>query len=229
MNASDLQSLWTLLAGLDWGLIGWATVETLMMTGASLVFTVLLGLPLGVLLFLLSPGQMLAQRSVYQTLSLVVNVLRSVPFLILLILMIPLTRIIMGSALGVPGVIPPLVVSAAPFFARLVENVLRELEPGVLEASRAMGANTRETVFWVLLPEARTGIVAAVIVTAITLVGYSAMSGVIGGGGLGDLALRFGYQRYQSDVMWVTVIILVVLVQALQVCGDGLVRRLQRR
>lgn len=229
MNASDMQNWWTLLAGMDWGLIGWATVETLTMTGASLVFTVLLGLPLGVLLFLLSPGQMLAQRSVYQTLSLVVNVLRSVPFLILLILMIPLTRIIMGSALGVPGVIPPLVVSAAPFFARLVENVLRELEPGVLEASRAMGANTRETVFWVLLPEARTGIVAAVVVTAITLVGYSAMSGVIGGGGLGDLALRFGYQRYQSDVMWVTVIILVVLVQALQVCGDGLVRRLQRR
>ncbi|AZV92502.1 methionine ABC transporter permease [Kerstersia gyiorum] len=229
MSGADVQGFWSLLAGLDWALIGWATVETLMMTGASLVFTVLLGLPLGVLLFLLSPGQMLEQRGTYQVLSLVVNVLRSVPFLILLILMIPLTRIIMGSALGVPGVIPPLVLSAAPFFGRLVENVLRELDPGVLEASRSMGANTRETVFWVLLPEARTGIVAAIVVTAITLVGYSAMSGVIGGGGLGDLALRFGYQRYQSDVMWATVIILVVLVQAMQVFGDGLVRRLQRR
>lgn len=229
MSGADVQGFWSLLVGLDWELIGWATVETLMMTGASLVFTVLLGLPLGVLLFLLSPGQMLEQRGTYQTLSLVVNVLRSVPFLILLILMIPLTRIIMGSALGVPGVIPPLVVSAAPFFGRLVENVLRELDPGVLEASRSMGANTRETVFWVLLPEARTGIVAAIVVTAITLVGYSAMSGVIGGGGLGDLALRFGYQRYQSDVMWATVIILVALVQAMQVFGDGLVRRLQRR
>lgn len=229
MNGVDVQAFWSLMAGMDWGLIGWATVETLMMTGASLVFTVLLGLPLGVLLFLLSPGQMLAHGRSYQALSLVVNILRSVPFLILLILMIPLTRIIMGSALGVPGVIPPLVLSAAPFFGRLVENVLRELDPGVLEASRSMGANTRETVFWVLLPEARTGIVAAVVVTAITLVGYSAMSGVIGGGGLGDLALRFGYQRYQSDVMWVTVIILVILVQAMQVFGDGLVRRLQRK
>jgi D-methionine transport system permease protein len=158
----------------------------------------------------------------------VVNVLRSVPFLILLIVMIPLTRILAGTSLGVEGSIPPLVASAAPFFARLVENVLRELDPGVSEACRAMGANSRQTVLMALLPEASTGILAAVIVTAITLVGYSAMSGVIGGGGLGDLALRFGYQRYQTDVMVVTVAILVVIVQLLQVFGDKLVARLSR-
>lgn len=214
---------------LDWPLIGEATIDTLLMTGVSLAFTVIIGLPLGVLLFLTSRRQMLDNAWIYQSLSLVVNVLRSVPFLILLIVIIPLTRLLAGTSLGVQGAIPPLVLSSAPFFARLVENVLRELDPGVNEACRAMGANSRQTVLWALLPEATTGIVAAVIVTAIALVGYSAMSGVIGGGGLGDLALRFGYQRYQTDVMVVTVAILVVLVQLLQIFGDALVARLSRK
>lgn len=206
----------------DWPLIAEATVDTLLMTGFSLLFTVLIGLPVGIILFLTAKGQLMQNRMAYQGLSLIVNVLRSIPFLILLIVMIPLTRILAGTSLGVQGSIPPLVMSAAPFFARLVENVLRELDPGVSEACRAMGANSRQTVFMALLPEATTGILAAVVVTAITLVGYSAMSGVIGGGGLGDLALRFGYQRYQSDVMLVTVLILVVLVQLLQMFGDKL-------
>jgi len=214
---------------MDWALIGSATLETLMMTGFSLLFTVIIGLPLGVLLFLTSPGQTLARPWLYQSVSFVVNVLRSVPFLILLIVMIPLTRALTGSALGVQGAVPPLVASAAPFFARLVENVLRELDPGINEACRAMGANARQTVLLALLPEAMTAILAAVVVTAITLIGYSAMSGVIGGGGLGDLALRFGYQRYQTDVMVVTVILLVVLVQVLQGLGDRLVAKLNRR
>ncbi|MBY6345550.1 ABC transporter permease [Providencia rettgeri] len=216
-------------SNLDWALIGEATVDTLLMTGISLVFTAIIGLPLGVLLFLTSRKQMLDNAWIYQSLSLVVNILRSVPFLILLIVIIPLTRILAGTSLGVQGAIPPLVLSAAPFFARLVENVLRELDPGVNEACRAMGANSRQTVLLALLPEATTGIVAALIVTAIALVGYSAMSGVIGGGGLGDLALRFGYQRYQTDVMVVTVTILVVLVQLLQVFGDAMVARLSRK
>jgi D-methionine transport system permease protein len=214
---------------IDWLLIGEATFDTLLMTGFSLLFTVVIGLPLGIILFLSSKGQMLHNAWVYQVLSFVVNVLRSVPFLILLIVMIPMTRVLAGTSLGVQGAIPPLVVSAAPFFARLVENVLRELDPGVSEACRAMGANSRQTVLMALLPEATTGIVAAVIVTAIALVGYSAMSGVIGGGGLGDLALRFGYQRYQTDVMIVTVTILVVMVQILQVFGDRWVARLNRK
>lgn len=207
---------------LDWPLIAEATIDTLLMTGFSLLFTIIIGLPVGVILFLTAKGQLMENRAIYQSLSLVVNVLRSVPFLILLIVMIPLTRVLAGTSLGVQGAIPPLVASAAPFFARLVENVLRELDPGVSEACRAMGANSRQTVMMALLPEATTGILAAVVVTAITLVGYSAMSGVIGGGGLGDLALRFGYQRYQSDVMLVTVLILVVLVQLLQMFGDKL-------
>lgn len=216
-------------SNIDWYLILEATIDTLLMTGFSLLFTILIGLPLGVILFLTSKNQMLHNAPVYHVLSFTVNVLRSVPFLILLIVMIPLTRVMAGTSLGVQGAIPPLVASAAPFFARLVENVLRELDPGVSEACRAMGANSRQTVLMALIPEATTGIVAAVIVTAIALVGYSAMSGVIGGGGLGDLALRFGYQRYQTDVMVVTVVILVVMVQILQVVGDRLVARLNRK
>ncbi|MBV6273565.1 ABC transporter permease [Alcaligenaceae bacterium CGII-47] len=218
-----------MLDNIDWLLMGKATIDTLLMTGFSLLFTLLIGLPVGILLFLTSPGQMLQNKGIYQIVAFVVNVLRSVPFLILLIVMIPLTRVLAGTALGVQGSIPPLVASAAPFFARLVENVLRELDPGVNEACRAMGANSRQTVLWALVPEAMTGILAAVVVTAIALVGYSAMSGVIGGGGLGDLALRFGYQRYQMDVMAVTVIILVVMVQALQLVGDRWVARLNRK
>lgn len=213
----------------DWGLIGEATLDTLIMTGWSLFFTVLIGLPLGIYLFLCSERQLLANKPVYQALSLVVNVLRSVPFLILLIVLIPFTRFVMGTALGVPGSIPPLVVGAAPFFARLVENVLRELDPGISEACRAMGATPRQTVFYALLPEATTGVISAVVVTAITLIGYTAMSGVVGGGGLGDIAIRYGYQRYQVEVMLITVVILVVMVQVIQMFGDRLVSKMNRK
>lgn len=213
----------------DWGLIGEATIDTLIMTGWSLFFTVLIGLPLGVYLFMCSDRQLLANKPVYQVLSLVVNVLRSVPFLILLIVLIPFTRMIMGTALGVPGAIPPLVVGAAPFFARLVENMLRELDPGISEACKAMGATPRQTVFYALLPEATTGIISAVVVTAITLIGYTAMSGVVGGGGLGDIAIRYGYQRYQVEVMLITVVILVLMVQVIQMLGDRLVLKMNRK
>ena len=216
-------------SNLNWSIVGEATVDTLLMTGWSLLFTVIIGLPLGVYLFLTSENQLLQNKPVYQVLSFIVNVFRSVPFLILLIVLIPFTRFVVGSALGVPGAIPPLVVGAAPFFARLVENVLRELDPGISEASKAMGATPAQTVLWALLPEALTGIIAAIIVTAITLVNYSAMSGVIGGGGLGDIAIRFGYQRYQTDMMVVTVIILIVLVQLIQSFGDKLVAKFMRK
>lgn len=216
-------------SNLNWSIVGEATVDTLLMTGWSLVFTVLIGLPLGVYLFLTSDNQLLQNKPVYRVLSFIVNVLRSVPFLILLIVLIPFTRFVVGSALGVPGAIPPLVVGAAPFFARLVENVLRELDPGISEASKAMGATPGQTVLWALLPEALTGIIAAIIVTAITLVNYSAMSGVIGGGGLGDIAIRFGYQRYQTDMMIVTVVILIILVQLIQSFGDKLVAKFMRK
>lgn len=217
------------LPNVDWQEIGYASLDTLNMLGGATLFTVLLGLPLGVLLFLAGPRQMFEQRALYAVLSLVVNVLRSVPFVILLILMIPLTVLITGTSLGVAGAIPPLVVGATPFFARLVETALREVDRGIIEATQAMGASTLQIIFRALLPEALPGLIAATTVTAITLVSYTAMSGLIGGGGLGDLAVRYGYQRYQPDVMAVTVILLLILVQVLQMVGDRLVIHFSRK
>ncbi len=217
------------LPNVDWAEIGYASLDTLNMLGGSLLFTVLLGLPLGVLLFLCGPRQLFEQKVLYGLLSLLVNVLRSVPFVILLILMIPLTVLITGTSLGVAGAIPPLVVGATPFFARLVETALREVDRGIIEATQAMGASTLQIIFRALLPEALPGIWAAMTVTAITLVSYTAMSGLIGGGGLGDLAVRYGYQRYQPDVMAVTVILLLILVQILQSTGDKLVVHFSRK
>ncbi len=222
-----LLSRW--LPNVDWAEIGYASLDTLNMLGGSLLFTVLLGLPLGVLLFLCGPRQLFEQKALYGLLSLLVNVLRSVPFVILLILMIPLTVLITGTSLGVAGAIPPLVVGATPFFARLVETALREVDRGIIEATQAMGASTLQIIFRALLPEALPGIWAAMTVTAITLVSYTAMSGLIGGGGLGDLAVRYGYQRYQPDVMAVTVILLLILVQILQSTGDKLVVHFSRK
>lgn len=217
------------LPNVDWQEIGYASLDTLNMLGGSLLFTVLLGLPLGVLLFLTGPRQLFEQKALYGLLSLLVNVLRSVPFVILLILMIPLTVLITGTSLGVAGAIPPLVVGATPFFARLVETALREVDRGIIEATQAMGASTLQIIFRALLPEALPGLIAATTVTAITLVSYTAMSGLIGGGGLGDLAVRYGYQRYQPDVMAVTVILLLILVQVLQMVGDRLVIHFSRK
>ncbi|MDX4051525.1 methionine ABC transporter permease [Pseudomonas aeruginosa] len=216
-------------ANIDWYEIWLASVDTFWMLGGSLLFTVVLGLPLGVLLFLTGPRQMFEQKAVYTLLSLVVNTLRSLPFIILLIVMIPLTVLITGTSLGVAGAIPPLVVGATPFFARLVETALREVDKGIIEATQAMGASTRQIIWNALLPEARPGIIAAITVTAITLVSYTAMAGVVGAGGLGDLAIRFGYQRFQTDVMVVTVVMLLILVQILQTVGDKLVVHFSRK
>ncbi|RQH89182.1 methionine ABC transporter permease [Pseudomonas aeruginosa] len=216
-------------ANIDWYEIWLASVDTFWMLGGSLLFTVVLGLPLGVLLFLTGPRQMFEQKAVYSLLSLVVNILRSLPFIILLIVMIPLTVLITGTSLGVAGAIPPLVVGATPFFARLVETALREVDKGIIEATQAMGASTRQIIWNALLPEARPGIIAAITVTAITLVSYTAMAGVVGAGGLGDLAIRFGYQRFQTDVMVVTVVMLLILVQILQTVGDKLVVHFSRK
>jgi len=214
---------------IDWEDILQATLDTLTMTGVSLVFTILLGLPLGVLLFLTGKKQLLEQRGIYALLSFVVNMLRSVPFIILLIVLIPLTLILVGTSLGVAGTIPPLVIGTTPFFARLVENVLREVDKGIIEACQAMGAKAHQIILQALLPEALPGLLAAATVTTIALVSYSAMSGVIGGGGLGDLALRYGYQRFQTEVMIVTVAILVILVQLFQWWGDLLVAKFTRK
>ena len=218
-----------LLPNVFWPEIWQASLDTLNMLLGSMLFTVLLGLPLGVLLFLTGPRQLFEQSVLYGALSLVVNILRSVPFVILLILMIPFTELLIGTSLGVAGAIPPLVVGATPFFGRLVETALREVERGIIEATQAMGASTWQIITRALLPEALPGLLAATTVTAITLVSYTAMSGLIGGGGLGDLAVRYGYQRYQPDVMAVTVVLLLVLVQVLQMVGDRLVIHFSRK
>jgi len=224
-----MDALAALFVNVDWYEIWQATLDTLLMLGGSLLFPVLLGLPLGVLLFLSGPRQLFDNRPLYALLSLVVNVLRSLPFIILLIVMIPFTVLLTGTSLGVAGAIPPLVVGATPFFARLVETALREVERGIIEATQAMGATTRQIILDALLPEARPGIFAAITITAITLVSYTAMAGVVGAGGLGDLAIRFGYQRFQTDVMVVTVVLLLVLVQILQSVGDRLVVHFSRK
>lgn len=213
----------------DWGELGRACIDTLLMLGGSLALTVAIGLPLGVLLYLAAPGQLRARPRLYGALSIVVNILRSVPFIILMIVLMPLTYALVGTKLGVRGAIPPLVIGTAPFFARLVETALREVQRGVIEAAQAMGASTWQVVRHVLLPEARAGLWAGVTVTAIALVGYTAMGGAIGSGGLGDLAYRYGYLSYQSDYMVVTVVLLVLLVQALQMLGDRIVARYKRR
>lgn len=218
-----------MFANVDWADIGKATVDTLLMLGGSLVLTVILGVPLGVLLYLSGKGRLTANPVLNAVLSLVVNVLRSVPFIILLIVMLPLTVLLVGTSLGVAGAIPPLVVGAAPFYARLVETALREVDKGVVEATQAMGGSTFQIVTRALLPEAMPGIIAGATVTAIALVSYTAMAGVVGAGGLGDLAIRFGYQRFQTDVMVVTVVLLLILVQILQMIGDRLVAKVSHR
>jgi D-methionine transport system permease protein len=218
-----------LFADVVWADIAKAALETLAMLGGSMLATVILGLPLGVFLFLTGRTQFLANPLLHAALAFVVNVLRSVPFIILLILMMPLTLALVGTSLGVRGAIPPLVVGAAPFFARLVEAALREVDPGVIQAAQAMGARNDQIVLRFLLPEALPGVLAGATVTAIALVSYTAMAGVVGAGGLGDLAVRFGYQRFQTDVMVVTVLLLLVLVQVLQMIGDRLVARFSHR
>lgn len=216
-------------ANIDWSDIGQACLDTLIMLGGSLVLTIAFGLPLGVLLYLTDRGRLSQNRVANAVLGIIVNILRSVPFIILLIVMIPLTVMLVGTSLGVAGAIPPLVVGAAPFYARLVEGSLKEVDRSTIEAVQAMGATTRQIVTGALIPEALPGLIAGATVTAVALVSFTAMAGVVGAGGLGDLAIRFGYQRFQTDVMVVTVVLLVVLVQIIQYAGDALARHFTRR
>jgi D-methionine transport system permease protein len=218
--------------GLDpgkWNEVLLATVDTLLMLAGSLPLTLALGLPLGVLLFLSSKRQRLANPWLHNVLALLVNLVRSAPFIILMIVLIPVTLRLMGTSLGVRGAILPLVIGAVPFYARLVETALREVPAGIIEASEAMGATTRQLVWRVLLPEALPGLVAGATVTAVALIGFTAMGGAIGSGGLGDLAYRDGYLRSQTSVAIVTVALLLVIVQVLQFIGDTLVRRVNHR
>ncbi|MGS2613143.1 methionine ABC transporter permease [Micromonospora sp. LZ34] len=203
--------------------------ETAYMVAVAALLSALGGLLVGVLLVLTGRDGLLPARPVNALLGLVVNVGRSLPFIILLVAIIPVTRAVVGTTIGTTAAIVPLTVSAIPFYARIVETALREVDRDVIAAARAMGATRRQIVGKVLLREARPGLVAGFTLTVVALIGYSAMAGVIGGGGLGDLALRYGYQRFENDVMIATVVLLVAFVQLVQVVGDVLTRRLSHR
>jgi D-methionine transport system permease protein len=216
---------WSVLAPL----VRQATWETLYMLGVSTLITAAVGIPLGVLLVASGPGGIAPAPVLNRVLGVVVNVGRSFPFIILLIALIPLTRALVGTTIGSTAAIVPLTIGAIPFYARLVEAALREVSRGKIEAAVAMGSTRWQVVAKVLVPESLSALVAGLTVTVVALVGYSAMAGAVGGGGLGDLAIRYGYQRFQTDVMVVTVVVLIVIVQVVQLIGDILARRLAHR
>jgi len=201
-------------------LVGTATLQTLSMVFFSTVFSLILGLPLGILLCVTDPATGIMPKPVLnQILTRIVNVLRSFPFIILMILLFPLARVIVGTSIGTTATIVPLSIAAAPFVARVIESALKEVDPGVVQAARAMGSTNFQIIMKVLLPEAMPSLVSGITLTIINLIGYSAMAGAIGGGGLGDLAIRYGYQRFRTDIMVVSVIVILVLVEVIQVIG----------
>ncbi len=206
-----------------------ATVDTLYMVGLASLVTIVGGLPLGVLLLLTDKGGLLAAPKVQRILGAVVNIGRSLPFIVLLVAVIPFTRFVVGTTIGSTAAIVPLSLGAIPFFARLVETSLRDVDRGLVEAALAMGARTRDVVGTVYLREALPSLVSGLTITIVALIGYSAMAGVVGGGGLGDLAIRYGYQRFETDVMVATVVLLIVMVQLVQMAGDTIARRLDHR
>lgn len=202
---------------------------TLYMTLISTLIAYAIGLPLGVILVVTAPGGLKPNKAVFKVLDVLVNIVRSVPFLILLIAIMPLTRIIVGKSYGPAATIVPLALAAAPFVARLVESSLLEVDHGVVEAAQSMGAGVFTIVWKVLLAEARTSLIAGATIALGTILGYSAMAGVVGGGGLGNIAIQYGYYRNKLDILFVTVVLLVVLVQILQVIGTGISKKLDKR
>ncbi|WP_453992731.1 methionine ABC transporter permease [Bacillus nitroreducens] len=212
-----------------WGTDLWeSTLQTFQMVGISLAFSILIGLPLGILLVVTRPGKALGNKYVYQVLNVIINIIRSIPFIILLFFILPFTKLIVGTSIGVKGVIVPLVVYTAPYIARLMETALLEVDRGVIEAYEAMGIKTRHIIFHVLVRESRSSIVLGLTIATIGLIGATAMAGLVGGGGLGDLAYRYGHLRYEVDVMYITVILLIILVQGLQSAGNRIAARLKK-
>ncbi len=203
--------------------------QTAWMVGGSFIIVTILGLAVGVILRLTSPDGLRPQRAVYQVVGVIVNLARSLPFLILMIALLSFTRWLMGTAYGPTAAIVPLAIGAIPFYARVVESALREVEPGKIEAAQVMGANTWQIVWKVLLPESMPGLVSGATLTLVTLIGYSTMAGAIGGGGIGDFAIRYGYQRFNGEVLAMTIIVMAVLVQLVQSIGDGIVRGMAHR
>lgn len=211
------------------GLLLEALGETLTMVGASALLAALFGVPLGILLLVTGRGQILEHPHFNRLLGWVVNATRSTPFIILMVAIIPLTRLIVGTSIGTSAAVVPMVIAATPFVARLVEVSLREVDHGLIEAAQAMGASPFQIIVKVLVREALPGIVAGLTITTVSLIGYSAMAGAVGGGGLGDLGIRYGYQRFEADVMVAVVLVLIVLVQSVQTIGDRLARSLNKR
>ncbi|MEH5420562.1 methionine ABC transporter permease [Enterobacter asburiae] len=214
---------------LKWDQLWAATLETLYMTALSGVATFVLGIVLGLALFLTACGGLFHNRTVYSVISIVVNVFRSIPFIILIVLLIPFTKTVVGTILGANAALPALIVGAAPFYARLVEIALREVDKGVIEATRSMGARLSTLVFRVLLPESSPALVSGITVTLIALVSYSAMAGVIGAGGLGNLAYLEGFQRNHGDVTLVATVTILIIVFIIQFCGDVITSLLDKR
>jgi D-methionine transport system permease protein len=216
--------------GMDpqWDLYLPALQETLYMVGWSIFIGALIGIPLGVLLVITRPGHIFEQKVFYQIVSTIINIIRSVPFIILLFVLIPVTTLIVGTFIGKEGAIVPLVVYVAPYIARLMESALLEVDAGLIEAFQAMGATRRQIIFNVMLREARPAIVLSLTIAIIGLIDATAMAGIIGAGGLGNLAYRYGFQRWETLVMIITVIILIVIVQVLQTLGNRIARAMRK-
>ncbi|WCG81672.1 methionine ABC transporter permease [Pectobacterium sp. A5351] len=203
--------------------------ETFQMVGISTLLAVIGGLPLGLLIYVTDRNLFWQNRAVYLFGTLLVNIIRSIPFVILLVLLLPLTQFLLGNTIGPVAAAVPMSVAAIAFYARLVDSALREIDPGIVEAAEAFGASPMRIIGTVLLPEAKAGLLRGLTITLVSLIGYSAMAGIVGGGGVGDLAIRFGYYRYETEVMVITVVALVILVQVVQTLGDWLSRRADKR
>ncbi|MGL5512676.1 MAG: methionine ABC transporter permease [Sporomusa sp.] len=203
--------------------------ETFYMVAVSSLVSALIGIPLGVILVITGKGHIKENLLFNQTLGAVVNAARSIPFIILMVAIIPITRIIIGTSIGTNAAIVPLTIAAIPFVGRIVESALKEVDAGLIEAAQSMGASPRQIILKVLIPEAMPSILLGLTLTVISLIGYSAMAGAIGGGGLGDLAIRYGYQRFRGDVMLATVVILIALVQVVQSSGDYFAHKVNKR
>ncbi|WP_394580770.1 methionine ABC transporter permease [Cytobacillus firmus] len=206
-----------------------ALIETIQMVAFSLLFSAVIGLPLGILLVVTRKGHLLENTVVFNIINSIINIFRSVPFIILMVAIIPITRMIVGTSIGTAAAVVPLVFYAGPYIARLIENSLLEVDPGVIEAAEAMGATPGQIILKFLIPEALSSLVLGFTIATIGLVGASAMAGAVGGGGLGDLAITYGYQRFDTTVMLITVAILVVMVQGLQSFGNILSKKIRRR
>lgn len=212
-----------------WELMFPSLIETFYMVALSTFFAVLLGLPIGIILVITDKGHIWEKPKLNEVLGFIVNIMRSLPFIILIIAIFPLSRLIVGTTIGSTATIVPLSIAAAPFVARVIESSLKEVDRGVIEASVSMGATVPQIIFRVLIPEALPSLILGITLTIINILGYSAMAGAIGGGGLGDLAIRYGYEMYQTDVLIATILVLIVLVQIVQAAGNILARKVDKR